>query len=150
MKLFFLSALVVALSSASVAAFAAPASVNSQAKVTQRKAVIFRDISRKTGGEWVRVQLAEPTFLDYLEIMVFENGLDVSKVYLITESGRRVALNEFDGRIVDGPSMITSDYIRVGEKVTAIDIRAEALGDAYVAFTLVSTSAYPEATGLRP
>lgn len=111
------------------------------------------DVTRKPGGEWLRVQLASPAFLDYFQIMPVAAGLLVHEASLVTASGRRVPMPELSGRIIGRAEIILSDYIRAGEKIITVDVRAESMGgSALVLFTLKAQDnpGLPAAEAYRP
>lgn len=113
----------------------------------------FMDVTRRSGGEWLRVQLAAPAFLNYIQVMPITSHVRIHEAYIITSSRRKIALNEFAGRTLASPGPYMSDYIRAGEKIIAIDFRAESMGGSSNLFVTVTSSnnaSLPEVRGVKP
>lgn len=89
--------------------------------------VQFYGVTRRFGGEWLRVQFRYASYVDYVYVTPYRAGLRIHEAYAITQSGRRIHLGRltYGGTIYSG---IMSDYVMAGERIVAIDIRAESMG----------------------
>lgn len=89
--------------------------------------VQFYGVSRISGGEWLRVQFHYADYVDYVSVRTYRAGMKLHETYVITQSGRRIQLGNlsYTGTFYSG---LTSEYLRAGERIMAIDIRAEAMG----------------------
>lgn len=92
--------------------------------------VQFYGVTRSVNGEWLRVGFNYPAYVDYLMVDVNRAALRVHEAYAVTQSGRRILLSNlsYSGIIYAGQN-VWSEYISAGERITAIDIRAESMGD---------------------
>lgn len=92
--------------------------------------VQFYSVTRRVNGEWLRVGFNYPAYLDYVMVDVNRAALRVHEAYAVTQSGRRILLSNlsYSGIIYAGQN-VWSEYISAGERITAIDIRAESMGD---------------------
>ncbi|WII73203.1 beta-sandwich domain-containing protein [Bdellovibrio sp. 22V] len=107
--------------------------------------VQFYGVTRQSGGEWLRVGFSYPSYIDYVRVELYRAALQIHEAYAITESGRRVYLNglSYSGTFYAGRS-ISSEYIRAGERIVAVDIRAESMGaNADVSVTVTSNDGAP-------
>ncbi|UXR66170.1 beta-sandwich domain-containing protein [Bdellovibrio bacteriovorus] len=109
--------------------------------------VQFYGVSRRSGGEWLRVQFNYAAYVDYVRVSVYRAGVQLHETYAITQSGRRVQLNRlsYTGTFYSG---LTSEYLMAGERIVAIDIRAESMGgnadlDVRVSSSYGAPSIYP-------
>nr|BFD60276.1 hypothetical protein CKG001_23830 [Bdellovibrio sp. CKG001]BFD63691.1 hypothetical protein BdHM001_23720 [Bdellovibrio sp. HM001] len=109
--------------------------------------VQFYGVSRRGGGEWLRVQFNYAAYVDYVRVSVYRAGVQLHETYAITQSGRRVQLNRlsYTGTFYSG---LTSEYLMAGERIVAIDIRAESMGgyadlDVRVSSSYGAPSIYP-------
>ncbi|MGZ3773153.1 MAG: beta-sandwich domain-containing protein [Pseudobdellovibrionaceae bacterium] len=90
----------------------------------------FYGVTRSVGGEWLRVSFNYPAYIDYVTVYVNRAGLQVHEAYAVTESGRRILLNSLSySAVVYAGQSLTSEYVAAGERITAVDIRAESMGD---------------------
>lgn len=92
--------------------------------------VQFYGVTRRLGGEWLRVGFNYPAYIDYVMVDVYRAGLRIYEAYAVTQSGRRILLSNlsYAGVIYAGQN-VGSEYISAGERIAAIDIRGEAMGD---------------------
>lgn len=109
--------------------------------------VQFYGISRRSGGEWLRVQFNYAAYVDYVRVSVYRAGVQLHETYAITQSGRRIQLHRlsYTGTFYSG---LTSEYLTAGERIVAIDIRAESMGgnadlDVRVSSSYGAPSIYP-------
>lgn len=89
--------------------------------------VQFYGVTRRSGGEWLRVQFNYPSYVDYVRVGVYRAGVQLHETYAITQSGRRIHVRglSYTGTIYSG---LTSEYLTAGERIVALDIRAESMG----------------------
>ncbi len=102
-------------------------------------------ISRRTGGEWVRVTLARPVSVDQLEVRALSAGLKIHAATVYTESGRQMSVREFDETptFYAGDKAI-SERLNLRDRVTTVDIRVEGMGgNADILITVLSNDGYP-------
>lgn len=100
--------------------------------------VQFYGVTRKSGGEWLRAGLNSPAYLDYVQVRVNNAGVKIHRATIVTSSGRRITLYQLSNTGTFYSSM-TSEYIRAGERITAIDILAESMG-GYADLKVIVTS----------
>lgn len=107
----------------------------------------FYGVSRRSGGEWLRVQFNYASYVDYVRVGVYRAGVQLHETYAITQSGRRIQLRRlsYTGTFY---SSLTSEYLTAGERIVAIDIRAEGMGgnadlDVRVSSSYGAPSIYP-------
>lgn len=103
--------------------------------------VSFAHVTRRTGGEWLRVGFHRPTSIERATIQVFGAPVRVYEAYVITQFGRYLPIREFSrGMMLSHGQMWTSEYLNMGERVVAVDIRAEAMGGVSTLNTAISSS----------
>ncbi|MDG0817946.1 beta-sandwich domain-containing protein [Bdellovibrio svalbardensis] len=102
-------------------------------------------ISRRSGGEWVRVTLARPVSVDQLEVRALSAGVKVHAATVYTETGRQVNVREFD----ETPTFYAGDKavserLNLRERVTTVDINAEGMGgNPDILITVLSNEGRP-------
>ena len=109
-------------------------------------------ITRKTGGEWIRVSLYTPVSLQRLEVQLLSAGLKIHEASLYTESGRRISIRELSPTpTFYAGSRAVSENLNLGrERVQVIDIRAESMGGyASVVVKAISDEATPSLSASR-
>jgi hypothetical protein len=134
--------------------------------------VVFTAVTRKTGGEWLRVNLMASNKvsiaakqLSALNISIEDSAAKIHEVIVHTDSGRQFGLNELINSETGESYDLTSsdrnrDVLTIGmtvqssantsERVVAIDIRAEAMGkEATLNVTLDSLEGKPTLTKQR-
>jgi len=89
--------------------------------------IVFGAVSRRPGGEWLRVSLYNPVRIDYVQVQVLNAAVQLHDAAVVTRSGARYNLRELTrtGIIY---SVKSSEYFGLNEQVVAIDIRAESMG----------------------
>ncbi|MGZ3771612.1 MAG: beta-sandwich domain-containing protein [Bdellovibrio sp.] len=107
--------------------------------------VQFSEVTRRMGGEWLRVNFNYPAYIDYATVELYRSGIRIHEAYAVTESGRRIYLSNLSyGGVVYAGQKVMSEYISAGERIAAIDIRAESMGGcADVTVGVVSRQGYP-------
>lgn len=116
-----------------------PVQSNSQASIQ------VSSISRRSGGEWVRISLTRPVSVEQLEVRALSAGLKIHAATVYTESGRQVQVREYD----ETPTFYAGDRavserLNLRDRVTTIDIRAESMGgNADILVTVTSGDGYP-------
>ncbi|WP_413584946.1 RT0821/Lpp0805 family surface protein [Bdellovibrio sp. HCB274] len=110
-----------------------------------RAEVQVSSITRRTGGEWVRLSLAYPQAVDQIQVRTLTAGVRVHDAIVYTQRGQRLSLYTLQGRgtMFAGQSAISENFYR-GDRVTAIDVRLESMGGyADVLLTVFSLDGYP-------
>lgn len=113
--------------------------------------VQFFGVTRRVNGEWLRVGFYYPAFIDYVIVDVYRAALKIHEAYAVTQSGRRILLSNlsYAGIIYPGQK-VWSEYFSSGERIVAIDIRAESMGDyADVSVRLISRYETPSVYPIR-
>ncbi len=90
-------------------------------------AVTFYGVSRRGGGEWVRVQFANPGMLDHFALNIRRAGVFVHEAYAYTVHGRR----NYIGSMMTGRTQygfVRSENLRYMGPIVSIDLRIEAMG----------------------
>ena len=91
--------------------------------------VSFANVTRRAGGEWLRVGFYRPAFIERSMIQAFGAPVRVYEAYAVTQYGRYVPIREFSrGLALSHGQMWGSEYLNFGDRVVAVDIRAEAMG----------------------
>lgn len=102
-------------------------------------------ISRRSGGEWVRLTMNRPVSVDQLEVRALSAGLKIHAATVYLESGRQVNVREFN----ETPTFYAGDRaiserLNLRERVTTVDIRVEGMGgNADILITVNSNDGYP-------
>jgi hypothetical protein len=89
--------------------------------------IIFGAVSRRAGGEWLRVSLLNPIRIDYVQVQVLNAAVQIHDAAVVTRSGARYNLRELTrtGIIY---SVKSSEFFGLNEPIVAVDIRAESMG----------------------
>lgn len=93
--------------------------------------IVFTGVTRKAGGEWLRVMLAQPMQLSSIEISVLEAKAKTHQIIVHTDNQQSFDL-QTDGRIIFSTSSgaqikeLANDGI--ANRITAIDMRVESMG----------------------
>ncbi len=89
--------------------------------------VVFKDVTRKTNGEWLRVTLTNPMVVSQLHIYVLKSSVEIHEAYVHTANGEKYPIYGLDNTgSVD--SDLQADLDHNGDRIVAIDIRAESMG----------------------
>jgi hypothetical protein len=114
--------------------------------------VIFNTITRRTGGEWLRVSFTYPMSVSYVQTQVVSGALQIHEAYLLTQSGARIPINEMTNTGTLGLNQeLVSNYLSNMGAAVAIDIRAEAMGSlADMTVSVWSEQGIPTIQALRP
>ncbi|WP_413558144.1 beta-sandwich domain-containing protein [Bdellovibrio sp. HCB209] len=110
-----------------------------------RADVQVSSITRRTGGEWVRLSLAYPQAIDQIEVRVLTAGARVHDAVVYMQSGQRLSLYSLQNRgtLYAGDRATSENFFR-GDRVTAIDVRLESMGGyADVLLSVFSLDGYP-------
>lgn len=101
-------------------------------------------ITRRSGGEWVRIYLREAISLDRLEVRVLSAGMRIHEAVLHTDMGRMTVRELTHTPSLYAGDMVISEGLSYGGRVQAIDIRAESMGGyADILVKAISNSGYP-------
>lgn len=91
--------------------------------------VSFYTVTRRTGGEWLRIELGHSARVNYLELVNRGAAIKYHEGYAITRSGQRVALYDlYRTPTYAYGSVIYADNPYDYNEIIAIDIRAESMG----------------------
>lgn len=105
--------------------------------------VVVREITRRTGGEWVRLSLRRPVDVSSIEIRHMGADLRVHEVKAYSANGRQMDLRSYRER--SGYSI----DVRMNQ-VTTVDVRLESMGGyADVEFTVNSDYGRPSVDATR-
>ena len=110
-----------------------------------RADVQVSSITRRSGGEWVRLSLAYPQAVDQIEVRVLTAGARVHDAVVYMQSGQRMSLYSLQNRgtLYAGDRATSENFFR-GDRVTAIDVRLESMGGyADVLLSVMSLDGYP-------
>ncbi|WP_413612450.1 beta-sandwich domain-containing protein [Bdellovibrio sp. HCB-110] len=107
--------------------------------------VQFYGVTRRSGGEWLRVSFNYAAYVDYVRVDLYRAALQIHEAYAITQSGRRILIRDLSyAGVFYAGRVVTSEYITAGERIVAIDIRAESMGDyADVNISVISNDGTP-------
>jgi hypothetical protein len=99
--------------------------------------VSFYTVTRRTGGEWLRVELGHSARVNYLELVNRSAAIKYHEGYAITRNGQRIALYDlYRTPTYAYGSVIYADNPQDYNEIIAIDIRAESMG-GYADLTVV-------------
>lgn len=86
-------------------------------------------ITRKTGGEWIRIKLQQPSILARLHVQVQHHGVKVHQMKVYTRNGHEVPFH-FDGTntVFNNGDVKALEMTKVGVSTGAIDVRVESFG----------------------
>lgn len=92
-------------------------------------AAFVPSVTRRAGGEWVRVTLDRPVTIDTLYVQPEFHGLRIHEAYLHNQFGQRIEVRSFWGlpTIFPGQFAYSERLNHVG-RVYAIDLRIESMG----------------------
>lgn len=90
---------------------------------------LVNTITRKSGGEWIRIRLSNASILERLHLEVRDNNLKIHQIIVVTRQGHKVPIN-FAGTnaIFNRGSTKSLDLRSIGVSTGYIDIRAESYG----------------------
>lgn len=111
----------------------------------QEGSLEIQSVSRRAGGEWYRITLRRAISLDSIEIAPLAMRLKIHEASVITENRQRIQIREFRNTEVFGVgSRAVSERLH-GDRVMAIDIRAESYGgSADIRVMALSSEARPQ------
>lgn len=101
--------------------------------------IVLPAVTRRGGGEWLRVSVNYPIRIDYISVRVYSAAVQLHEAYVTTRSGARYQLRElsYTGTF---SSQRVSEILNIYEDIVAIDIRAESMGGyADLGLTVVSS-----------
>lgn len=86
-------------------------------------------ITRRSGGEWIRITLRNPVTLSRIEVRGLAAGVRLHETLVYTESNRRIDVRELTATptFYAGDTAV-SENLNLRERVQVIDIRAESMG----------------------
>ena len=90
--------------------------------------LIFNAVSRRGGGEWLRVNVLYPIRIERIQVQVLHAAVQIHDAAVVTRSGARYSVRELT-RTGVFYSQKSSEYLSIYEDIVAIDLRAESMGD---------------------
>ncbi|KYG64494.1 hypothetical protein AZI85_03510 [Bdellovibrio bacteriovorus] len=109
------------------------------------------NVTRRSGGEWVRVTLRQPLTLEQIEVHALAAGVRIHEAVLYTDRNDRIQIRQLTqtGTIYSGGAVI-SERLNLNDRVQVIDLRAESMGgSADIIVKAISNEAYPSLSGSR-
>ena len=89
-------------------------------------------LTRRSGGEWLRIHFKKPMTVSSLTMHAQNNGsgkgVIVHEVVAHTKTQKKISLKGFGKLIASGNTQQSSDIGCSGEALVAVDIRAESVG----------------------
>lgn len=99
---------------------------NSSYSAEQRGSVRIENISRKTNGEILRVNLSKALPLNTIEVFVKSGALKVFSTHLITTANKKIAVRELSQTDkLTANKLYVSENLNLTDSVRAIEIQAE-------------------------
>lgn len=112
--------------------------------------VYFSDITRRSGGEWVRVNFSYASYVDHVRAYASSASILVHEAILHTQSGRQLVIRNLASQMLYPGNSYTSEYITAGERIVAIDLRLESYGNyGDVRLTVSSSNGTPQIYAVR-
>jgi surface antigen len=109
-----------------------------------------RGVTRRSGGEWVRLTLRRPVDVSRVEVRTQGAGLIVYDAKAYSASGRPVDVRGLGNARLRPGSSVVSESLRSREEVSTIDILVESMGGfADVEFTVYSNNGRPSIDASR-
>ncbi|MGE5087382.1 MAG: beta-sandwich domain-containing protein [Bacillota bacterium] len=95
----------------------------------EESSIQISSITRKTGGEWVRVSLDYPVSISQIEVRTLSAGMKIHDAMVYTESGRQFPIRQYQetGTLYAG-DRLASENLSLRDRVTTIDLRMESMG----------------------
>lgn len=107
-----------------------------------------REVTRRTGGEWVRLSLRRQVDLSAVSVRALGAGLRIHEAKAYTASGRPLDIYARNSNLTPGES--TTLDVRSQEEITTVDILVESMGGyADVEFTVYSDYGHPRVDASR-
>lgn len=86
-------------------------------------------ITRRTGGEWIRLNLSNPVNVRDIQVRVLSYGLRIHEAVVYTETGARLSVREFnETRVLYAGESAISEILNIPQRITAVDLRIESMG----------------------
>ncbi|MBO9667108.1 MAG: beta-sandwich domain-containing protein [Bdellovibrio sp.] len=111
----------------------------------EEASVQVSSVTRRTGGEWIRVTLNNPIAIEQLEVRALTAGVRVHDAMVYTASGRQFPVRQFQGTgTLYAGDRLGSENLNIRDRVTTIDLRMESMGGyADVLVRVMSMDGYP-------
>jgi len=103
-------------------------------------------ITRRAGGEWIRLNLRDAVSLERLEVRALSAGVRIHEAVLYTTSGASIRVRELSPTptFYAGDTAVSENLNLSYERIQSIDIRAESMGGyADILVRAISNSGYP-------
>lgn len=101
--------------------------------------IVLPAVTRRGGGEWLRINVNYPIRIDYVTVRVYSAAVQLHEAFVTTRSGARYQLRELS-RTGTFSSQRVSEIFNIYEDIVAIDLRAESMGGyADLGVTVVSS-----------
>ena len=86
-------------------------------------------ITRRTGGEWIRLQFDRSVSLSEVQVTVLGAGMMIHEAVIYGVSGIKTPVRSFnETRTLYAGEVLNSGAINVRERVTTVDLRIESMG----------------------
>jgi surface antigen len=111
----------------------------------EEASVQVSSITRRTGGEWIRLTLNNPISIEQLEVRTLSAGVRIHDAMVYTASGRTFAVRQFQGTgTLYAGDRLASENLNIRDRVVTIDLRMESMGGyADVLVRVMSMDGYP-------
>ncbi|WP_347357281.1 beta-sandwich domain-containing protein [Bdellovibrio sp.] len=91
--------------------------------------VQISQITRRSGGEWIRVTLRYPVTLERIEVRALSAGVKIHEAMVYTASNQPVRINYLSNtRTIYAGQSEVSENLNIRERIQVIDLRAESMG----------------------
>lgn len=91
--------------------------------------VQISQVTRRTGGEWVRVTLRYPVTLERIEVRALSAGVKIHEAMVYTASNQPVRINYLSNtRTIYAGQSEVSENLNIRERIQVIDLRVESMG----------------------
>lgn len=102
------------------------------------------NISRRSGGEWIRVTLDRSATIDQLEVRALSAGVKIHAASVYTESGRQINVREFDRTpTFYAGDRAVSERLNLRDRAVSVDLLVEGMGgNADILISVISSEGY--------
>lgn len=101
-------------------------------------------VTRRSGGEWVRLSPNPATTLQSIEVRALSAAVKVHEAVLHTSSGRQIPVYELSSTPALYAGQAVMANLNAGEMIMAIDLRVESMGGySDILVTATSSMTYP-------
>lgn len=103
-------------------------------------------VSRKTGGQVYKLDLAESYRLQKIDVRVATSRLKIHRAVLVTDSGSQIILQQLtNSAVLETSAVLSSEALRSNERIKTIELTLEGYsGDTDVIVTAVADAGIPK------